>query len=134
MTDPIYDNKDQYQRIVSLVIEGETLYAVYDMKGGGTGFVGITDLRLIFMDESFTRHSKALVTLPFSKITAIGVEDTGRSLNPFGATSKLNVVAGSREWEFEFRSNDKAHAAYKLIMGNLLQGEHKGLLDKAMAR
>jgi len=128
VAEPDFDKKDQLERIQSLVIEGEVLYAVYDMKGGGTGFMGITDLRLIFMDESFFRKSKALVTVPFTKITAVGVEDTGRTLNPFGATSKLFITAETREWEFEFRSNEKAHRAYRLIMSNLLQNERRGLL------
>ena len=128
MAEPDFDKRDQLDKIQSLVIEGEVLYAVYDMKGGGTGFMGISDLRLIFMDESFFRKSKALVTVPFTQITAIGVEDSGRSLNPFAATSKLFVTAGTREWEFEFRSNEKAHKAYKLIMSNLLQNERRGLL------
>lgn len=123
-----FDKKDQMERIQTLVVDGETLLAVYDMKGGGTGYMGITDLRLIFMDESFFRKSKALVAVPFSKLTAVGVEDTGRSLNPFGATSRLLITAGTREWEFEFRSNEKAHKAYQLIMGNLLQMERKGVL------
>jgi hypothetical protein len=124
-----FDKRDQLERIEALIIPGEKLYAVYDMKGGGTGYMGVTDLRLIFMDQSFVRKSKAIVTLPFSKITAIGVEDTGRTINPFAASSELTVVAGSREWEFEFRSNEKAHRAYGLIMSNLLQAEKKGLLD-----
>ena len=53
MSEIIYDKKDQRRRVMNHIVPGETLYAVYDMKGGGTGFVGITDLRLIFMDESF---------------------------------------------------------------------------------
>jgi hypothetical protein len=116
------------EKIKGLVIPGEQLLAVYDMKGGGTGFIGITDLRLIFLDESFMRKTKALVTVPFTQITAVAVEDTGRTLNPFGATSKLLITAGPREWDFEFRSNDKAHRAYHLIMANLLQGERRGML------
>ncbi len=130
MAEVDFDKGDQLERIKSLVIKGETLYAVYDMKGGGTGFMGITDLRIIFMDESFFRKSKALVTVPFTKITALGVEDTGRSLNPFGATSKLFITAETREWEFEFRSNEKAHRAYWYIMSNLLQNERKGLMKE----
>jgi hypothetical protein len=98
MADVDFDKKDQLERIQSLGVDGEILYGVFDMKGGGTGFMGITDRRIIFMDESFFRKSKVLVTVPFTKITAVGVEDSGRSLNPFLATSKLFVVAGAREW------------------------------------
>lgn len=52
MADVIFDRKEQLQKIQRLLVPNETLYAVYDLKGGGTGFVGITDLRLIFMDSS----------------------------------------------------------------------------------
>lgn len=126
MPDPVYDKKDQLQKVQSTIVKGETLYAVYDMKGGGTGFVGITDLRLIFMDQAFVRKTKAMVSVPFTKITAVASEDSGKI---FFGTSKLIIVAGNREWEFEFRSNDKAHDAYNLIMGNLLQTEAKGILE-----
>lgn len=128
MTDVDFDKKDQKERIEALVIPGEQLLAVYDMKGGGTGFIGITDLRLVFLDESFVRKSKALVTVPFTKITAVGVEDTGRNINPFATNGKLLVTTASCEWEFEFRSNDKAYRAYRLIMNNLLQNERRGLM------
>lgn len=129
MPDIDFDKKEQMEKIASLVIPGEVLLAVYDMKGGGTGFIGITDLRLIFLDESFIRKTHALVTVPFTKLTAVAVEDTGRTLNPFSATSRLIITAGSREWEFEFRSNDKANRAYRLIMSNLLQTEKRGMLQ-----
>jgi hypothetical protein len=35
-----YDNKGQLDRIEALLIHPELLYAVFDLKGGGTGFVG----------------------------------------------------------------------------------------------
>ena len=46
---PVYDNETQYRQIVAYLLPGETLYAVYDCKGIGTGFVGITDRRLIIL-------------------------------------------------------------------------------------
>lgn len=124
MSDPVYDKKDQLQKIQSYLVPNEELYAVYDMKGGGTGFVGITDVRLIFADQAFVKKSKAMVSLPYTKITAVGSEDSGGIIF---STSKLMVLAGSREWAFEFRSSDKAHNAYNLILRNLLQTEAKGM-------
>lgn len=94
------------------------------MKGGGTGFVGIIDLRIVFMDKAFMRKKKALVSVPFTRMSAVASEDSGSLL--FG-TSKLIIVAGARDWEFEFRSNDKAHTAYNLILANLLQTEAHGM-------
>ena len=43
-----YDNKNQMERIRSMVNLPEVLYAVFDEKGRGSGFVGITDRRIIF--------------------------------------------------------------------------------------
>lgn len=121
-----YDNKGQAERIASMIMPGETLYAVYDMKGGGTGFVGITDLRLIIMDQGVIRKKKTLVSVPYSRITAVASEDSGGIIF---ATSSLIVIAGTKEWDFEFRSNDKAHRAYDMMMRNMLQGELRGMLS-----
>ena len=119
-----FDNKGQLQRVQQYLLKGETLYCVFDAKGGGTGFVGVTDVRLIFMDESFVRKSKSMVSLPYTKITAVGSEDSGGLVFK---SSKLQIIAGDREWVFQFRSNDKAHYAYQVIMSNLLQTEAKGM-------
>lgn len=39
----LFDRQDQLQRVQAYVIPGETLAAVFDCKGAGTGFVGFTD-------------------------------------------------------------------------------------------
>jgi hypothetical protein len=121
-----YDNKGQLDRIATMVSSPEILYAVFDLKGAGSGFVGITDRRLIFMDQGVIRKKKMIVSLPYSKITAIASEDIGGFI--FG-TSALLVIAGSREFDFDFRSNEKAHRAYELIMWNLLQNERAGIMQ-----
>jgi len=45
------------------------------------------------------------MSVPFSKITAVGSVDQGRGL--LGATSELIVKAGSDECDFEFRGGEK---------------------------
>ena len=53
--------------------------------------LGITDLRLIFMDESFVRKAKSLISVPYTKITVVGsVDEKGIVFS----TSKLMIVAG----------------------------------------
>jgi len=122
MPEVVYDKKDQYDQIIPWIIPGEALHAVFDCKGAGTGFVAITDKRLMFYDKAFMRKRKALTSVPFSKITAVSSVDEGRGL--FGATSELVVKTGSEEFEFEFRGGEKAQNAYQLIMKELLQSEH----------
>ena len=118
----IFDKQDQLEKIQSWVMPGETLYAVYDCKGAGTGFIGITDRRIIFYDKQFMRKVKAMVTVPYSQIAAISSEDksgllTGRG---FFSSSKIGIhTTGNAYYEFEFRGADKAHQAYSLIMPHL---------------
>ena len=57
------------------MVPGEALYAVYDCKGAGTGFIGITDRRIIFYDKRFMRKMKAMVTVPHGQIAGISSED-----------------------------------------------------------
>ena len=122
MTDEtVYDKKDQYEQILPWLIDGERLYAVFDCKGVGTGFIAVTDRRLMFYDKAFMRKRKALTSVPFSKVSAVSSVDQGRGL--LGATSELVVKTGSEEFEFEFRGGEKAQEAYKLIMRELLQNE-----------
>ena len=120
--DVYFDKKDQLEKIQDWVVSGETLYAVYDLKGGGTGFIGITDRRLIFYDKQFLRKMKAMVTVPYSQIASLSSEDKSGLLSGRGffASSKLGVqTTGGNYYEFEFRGGDKAHEAYRFIMPHL---------------
>lgn len=38
-----FDQKGQYDQIVPWLVGGEKLYAVYDLKGSGTGFIAVTN-------------------------------------------------------------------------------------------
>lgn len=114
----VFDQKSQYDQIVPWLLGGEKLYAVYDLKGSGTGFIAVTSKRLMFFDKAFVGKRKALTSIPFSKISAVSSVDEGRGL--FGATSQLVVKTGSEMFEFEFRGGDKAHRAYQFIMQGLL--------------
>lgn len=116
MADVDFDNAKQLERIQNGLIGGETLYAVYDMKGGGSGFVGITDRRLIIQDEGKVRRKRSLVSIPYSRITMLSSKDEGGFMRK---TSELTVVAGHQEFELDFRSGDKAERAYAYIIQHI---------------
>ena len=48
MDDVIFDKRNQPERIEASLLIGEEVEAVFDLKGGGTGFLGITSKRVIF--------------------------------------------------------------------------------------
>ena len=120
----VYDKKEQLKKIQAWLIPGESLFAVYDLKGGGTGFIGITNRRLIFYDKQFMRKIKAMVTVPYSQIATLSSEDKGGGFmtgRGFFSSSKLGIqTTGNIYYEFDFRGADKAHDAYQLIAPNLM--------------
>jgi hypothetical protein len=122
MADPVYDKKDQLEKIQSGLLPGEQIEAVLDMKGGGTGFIGITTKRVIVYDKAYMRKMKAIVSIPYSRINSIATEDeagllTGRG---FFSSSKMVLNTSHGEYEFEFRGADKAHLAHNLILGHIV--------------
>lgn len=124
MADIIFDKQEQLQQIQSGLLPGETVEAVFDMKGGGTGFVGITTKRVIVYDKAFLRKMKAIVSIPYSRITSIAAEDeaglfTGRGF--FGSSKVTLTISGQGEIEFDFRGADKAHVAHNLILGHMVE-------------
>jgi len=95
------------------------------MKGGGTGFLGVTSKRIIVYDKAFMRKMKAVVSIPYSRIYTIAAQDesgvlTGRG---FFSSSTIALKAGSEEYEFDFRGADKAHYAHNMILTMMLKDE-----------
>lgn len=118
----LFDRDDQLEKIGSALLDGETLEAVFDMKGGGTGFIGITDKRIIVYDKAFLRKVKAVVSIPYSRIISVASKDesglfTGRG---FFSSSEVILQTSHGEMEFEFRGAEKAHIAHDLILGHML--------------
>lgn len=121
MTEPYFDRKDQHDRIESALVPGETLWMTLDCKGGGTGFVGITDRRILFQDQSWRKAKNVLVSVPYDRVHAVGISTSqpliGRS------SGIISIQAGEDDWSFEFRNAEKTSIAYKLIMSFVLSRE-----------
>lgn len=118
----VFDKKEQLAKIEAALLPGEQAIGVFDMKGGGTGFVGITTKRLLIYDKNFLRKMKAMVSIPYDRVHSVGAQDesgllTGRG---FFASSKLVIYTASGEFEFEFRGADKAHDAHQMIIERML--------------
>jgi hypothetical protein len=112
-----FDNKGQLDRIQGGLVDGEELFAVYDMKGGGTGFVGLTNRRMILQDEGVIRKRKSLVSVPYGHIAMVASADEGGVMRK---TSHLTIITSAgKEFDMEFRSSDKAERAYAIIIGHL---------------
>jgi hypothetical protein len=109
-----YDSKAQYERVVPHLFQGEALYFVFDLKGAGTGFIGITDRRIIFVDQDFLdRKDMALVTVPYARISFVAVQTERKR---FGRDdSSITVAVTGKTFEFEFHGVQKAMQAANAI-------------------
>ena len=73
---PVFDKQDQFNKITANP-QGEFVLAVYDCIGAGTGFVGLTNRRVIVQDNSFVGKKTALTSIPYAKVNAVSfVSDT----------------------------------------------------------
>lgn len=120
---PYFDRKDQFDRIATYIIEGETIAAVFDCKGAGTGFVGVTDRRLIFYDQGTILKKKTMVSIPYHQVIGVASGDEGVIFQ----SSEILLMTAAGKFSFEFRGADKAHWAYKYILKQILTQAHPQL-------
>jgi hypothetical protein len=122
MDDVTFDKKDQLERIEASLLPGEEIKVVFDLKGGGTGFIGITSKRLVFQDNKFLGRMKALVSIPYNRIHTLAAEEEAGMFRGGGffGSSKIMIGTSSGEYEFEFRGADKGQQAHTLILEHML--------------
>ncbi|WP_433827247.1 PH domain-containing protein [Actinoplanes sp. CA-015351] len=116
MSDVVYDNKGQLEQVQSGLIEGEQVIAVYDAIGAGTGFIGLTDRRIIVQDKSFVGKRVAITSIPYSKVSSVSVVSNKSWAGQFFSSGIIAITVGTHVYEVEFRGSDKAHAVHNLIL------------------
>ncbi|MCZ2403117.1 PH domain-containing protein [Paenarthrobacter sp. Z7-10] len=120
MTQIIHDKAEQLAQINAGLLQGETVYAVYDCIGVGTGFVGITNMRVILQDKSFVGNKLAIVSVPYRNIRSVSMLSNKSMMGRFASTSSIGIDTGGSVKEADFRGDDKARHAHDLILWNVL--------------
>lgn len=113
---PVYDKKHQLEQVTSGLLEDETVHAVYDAIGVGTGFLAVTNLRVILQDKSFVGGKIALTSIPFGRIISLSVLSDKEWAGRFFSSSSIAIAVSGETYQVEFRGADKAHHAHNLIM------------------
>jgi Bacterial PH domain len=116
----VFDQQGQLDKIQSGLMQGETVFVVYDGKGAGTGFIGVTDKRVIIQDNSYVGKKVALTSIPFSQITSVGVLSNKSMLGAFTSSSEIAIHTPAKTYEVEFRGTDKAKHVHDLILWKIL--------------
>lgn len=121
MTEPYFDRPDQHKRFEELMVPSETLWMTLDCKGSGTGFVGITDKRLMFQDANWRKTRNVIVSVPLDRIHAVGLSSNYSFIGK--GSGVLSIQAGDDDWAFEFKVPEKTRIAYLLLMSFVLSRE-----------
>jgi hypothetical protein len=111
-----HDKPDQLQKILAGLIEGEQVYAVYDCTGAGTGFVAVTNLRVILQDNSFVGGKSAVTSLPVKSVSSVSFVSDKSMFGRFFASATIAITAGSTVREATFRGDDKAKHIHDTIL------------------
>ncbi len=122
MSEPVYDQQDQYDKIATGLLQGEQVIAVYDAIGAGTGFIGITDRRIVLQDNSYLGKRVALTSVPYSRISAVSYVSDTSMFGRVASSSTLSVQVGSADYEIDFRGVEQARHAHDVILWYLLGG------------
>jgi hypothetical protein len=116
MSDVVYDNKAQLEQIQSGLLEGEQIIAVYDAIGVGSGFIGLTNRRIIIQDKSFVGNRVALTSVPYSKVSSVSVVSNKNWVGQFFSSGTIAIQCDDKLYEVEFRGSEKTHHVHNVIL------------------
>ena len=116
MNEVIFDNRGQLQQIQSGLLDGEQIIAVYDAVGAGTGFIGLTNRRIIIQDKSFVGKRVAITSIPYSKVSSVSVVSNKSWAGQFFSSGLIAITVGTHIYEVEFRGSEKTHHVHNVIL------------------
>jgi len=119
MSEPDVDKAEQLELVRRGLLEGEEVLAVYDCIGTGTGFLGITTLRVIIQDKSFVGKRVAITSIPYRHVRLVSIVSNTSFAGKFASNSSIAIDIGGMVHEADFRGVEKAHRAHDLILWHL---------------
>jgi hypothetical protein len=114
-----FDRPDQLKQIQTGLMAGEQLLAVYDAIGTATGFIALTDKRVIMQNKSYLSVNKkvALISMPYNRIATVGVLSDQKWSGNWFSTSEILITSVSGEHhEVSFRGSDKAKYVHDMVL------------------
>jgi len=114
----VVDSKAQLESVKGVLLEGEALDAVFDVKGAGTTVLAVTSKRLILGDKAAPSDLGHVTSVPYGRVYWVHAEVGGGLLGR--DASRLIVEAAGTKIELELKGRDGARRAHDLILRRLL--------------
>ena len=116
MSDIPHDVDDQLRTIEAGLLEGEQVIAVYDAKDAGTGFIGLTDRRVILQDESYVGGRVALTSIPYRGIHAVSLVSNKSFLSGYVEAATVSLTISGHTYEVTLRGHEKAQHVHDVVL------------------
>jgi hypothetical protein len=115
-----HDKREQLDQIASGLMQGERILAVFDAIGTGTGFLGLTDRRVILQDKSFVGKKVAITSIPYGRITSVSMLSNKSWAGSFFSTGSIAIHVGAQTYEVDFRGHDKSRYVHEIILQRIV--------------
>lgn len=123
MSDIPHDRADQLGHVQSGLLTGEEIYCVYDDKGVGSGFIALTNFRVIILNKSFVsafpghKGVSATISLPYSHIASVSTLSKTSAFGRFFSDSHIYLITtGGTHYTAELRATDRAKHVHDTIL------------------
>jgi Bacterial PH domain len=116
MTEIAFDRQEQVDQIRSGLMPNEVPVAVYDCTGAGTGFVGVTNMRIILQDKSFVGKKVAITSILFDRVTSVSMVSNKSWAGSFFSSGSIAINVGAQTYTADFRGTEKAQHVHNLIL------------------
>lgn len=118
----VFDFAQQRDAVAAGLLPGERLVAVLDAVGTGTGFLGLTDARVLLQDRALVGGRSTLVSIPYGAIISVGfVADSDLGIEALSSSTIAITVSGAVH-QVAFRGADKARYAHDTVLWHVLNG------------
>ena len=112
----VFDYAQQRDAVAAGLLPGERLVAVLDASGTGTGFLGLTDSRVLLQDRSLSGEEHAGVGA-VQPVTSVGlVSDSNVGVEALSSSTIAITLSGAVH-QVSFRGADKARYAHDTSSG-----------------
>lgn len=79
-------------------------------------FLVVTNKRLVFVDKSWNTTKKSIISIPYSKITHISVQQGG---GLFSLSKEFEIYIGKESYEFKLMNQAEIIDLYKMIASKI---------------
>lgn len=117
-----HDKAEQLAKVQSGLMEGEQLLAVYDCIGTGTGFLAMTDRRVILQDHSFVGKKVGLTSVPYTSVDSVSLVSNKSMMGSFFDSGNVALWVKGRTYLAEFRGTEKAAHVHNVVLHYLTVG------------